>query len=58
VLGLLPSADPAGAPRWDGSAHLDVRVRESATFGLSYAVSEREGLPIRSQGRAELRAFF
>ncbi|MEO5616132.1 MAG: hypothetical protein ABIS67_00020, partial [Candidatus Eisenbacteria bacterium] len=58
VLGLLPSADPAGAARWDGTAHLDIRVRESTTFGLSYSVSERPGIPLRSVGRAELRAFF
>jgi len=58
ATGLLPSADPAGAARWDGTAHADVRVRESTTFGVSYSVSEREGLPLRSVGRAELRAFF
>ena len=57
-VGLLPSADPAGAARWDGSANVDVRVRESTTFGLSYSVSERPGFATRSVGRAELRAFF
>lgn len=57
-VGLLPSADPAGAARWDGSANVDLRVRESTTFGLSYSVSERPGLATRSVGRAELRAFF
>lgn len=57
-VSLLPSVDPAGAARWEGSANVDVRIRESTTFGLSYSVNEHPGFPTRALGRAELRAFF
>ena len=55
---LLPSLDPAGAPRWEGQARVDYRVHESTTFGLSMNGQERPGLPTQVTGRAELRAFF
>jgi len=58
VAGLLPSADPPGPPRWEGSARLDHRVRESTTLGLSFTAREVPRLGTRSTGRAELRAFF
>src|SRR5262249_29673326 len=31
AVGLLPSADPAGAPQWEANLRADVRVRESTT---------------------------
>ena len=55
---LVPSADPAGAPRWEGSSRLDYRVRESATFALSLNGRDRYQRPALSTGRAELRAYF
>jgi hypothetical protein len=57
-VSLLPTADPAGAPRWQGTARLDYRVRESVTAGLSYDMRERPGHRTLSNGRAEVRAFF
>jgi hypothetical protein len=56
--GLLPGPDPAGGPRWEASARADVRVRESTTVGLSLASRAFAGRPTRTQGRAEVRAFF
>ena len=58
AVGLLPSADPAGAPAWNATAHLDVRVHDSTTMGGSYVVNQWPGIPTRAQGRVELRAFF
>ena len=58
AVGLLPSVDPAGAPRWEGSGRFDYRLRESATLGVSVAVVDRLGQPTRHTGRAEVRAFF
>lgn len=58
VLGLIPSVDPAGAPRWDATARADVRVRESVTFGVTAAVRDYPGRRTVTNGRAELRAFF
>jgi hypothetical protein len=58
AVGLLPAADPAGAPAWDGTARADVRVRESVTFGLTGAVRQFAGRAAVGSGRAELRAFF
>jgi len=57
-VGLLPTADPIGPPRWEASTHLDHRVRESATLGLSFTVTDRPGRRTQSTGRAELRAYF
>jgi hypothetical protein len=57
-LGLLPSADPAGAARWDGTARFDWRLHETTTFGLSSSVRERPGHRTVATGRAEVRAFF
>jgi hypothetical protein len=57
-VGLLPSADPAGAPRWEGTTRFDYRVRESTTAGISFNVRERPERPALYTGRAELRAFF
>jgi hypothetical protein len=56
--GLLPSVDPAGAPRWEGSSRLDWRLHESTTFGLQANVRERPGRASIVTGRAEVRAFF
>jgi hypothetical protein len=50
ALGLLPSADLAGAPRWEGTTRFDQRVHESITLGLTFGYEY--------DGRAELRAFF
>jgi hypothetical protein len=58
ALGLLPSADPAGAARWDGTARFDLRLHETTTFSLSSSVRERPGHKTISTGRAEVRAFF
>ena len=55
---LLPTADPAGPPRWDGTARFDYRVRQSVTLGVTYAVVDRAGRKTQSTGRTELRAFF
>ncbi len=55
---LLPTAERAGAARWDASSRLDYRVRESTTLGVSMNVREREGVGTKYTGRAELRAFF
>ncbi len=55
---LLPTADPAGAPRWESTARVDYRVRESTTLGVSFAAREHPGRAARYDGRAELRAFF
>ena len=57
-LGLLPSADPAGAARWEGTARFDWRLHETTTFGLSSTVRERPGHRTVTTGRAEVRAFF
>lgn len=56
--GLLPTADPAGFPRWDGTARFDYRVRQSSTVALTYAVRAFDGRRVQSTGRAEVRAFF
>jgi hypothetical protein len=58
ALGLLPSADPAGAPRWEATARLDYRVRESTTVSTSFTLRDRPPLDPEYTGRAELRAFF
>ncbi len=58
AVSLLPSADPAGAPRWDASGRFDLRLHESTTFGLSAGVKERPGHRTLTTGRAEVRAFF
>jgi hypothetical protein len=57
-VSLLPSADPAGAPRWQATTRFDYRVRESVTAGVSYDVAERPGHRTLATGRAEVRAFF
>jgi hypothetical protein len=58
AVNLLPTVDPAGAPRWEGTARADYRVHESTTAGLSLSVQERPDRPTQTTGRAELRAFF
>ncbi|MEO5989567.1 MAG: hypothetical protein ABIU54_10025 [Candidatus Eisenbacteria bacterium] len=58
AVALLPSADPAGAARWDGTARFDLRLHESTTFGLSSTVRERPGRATVVNGRVEVRAFF
>ena len=57
-VGILPTADPVGAPRWEGTARVDYRVRESTTLGLSFTARERPARPADYTGRAEMRAFF
>lgn len=58
AVALLPSADPAGSARWDGTARFDLRLHESTTFGLSSTVRERPGRATVVNGRVEVRAFF
>ena len=58
ALGLLPSAEAAGAARWDGTARFDLRLHETTTFGLESNVRERPGRKTVVTGRAEVRAFF
>lgn len=58
AVNLLPTADPAGVPRWEGSARADYRVHENTTASLSLDLRERPGRPPLMTGRAELRAFF
>ncbi len=58
ALGLLPSAEAAGAARWDGTARFDWRLHETTTFGLEASVRERPGRKTVVNGRAEVRAFF
>jgi hypothetical protein len=55
---LLPTADPAGAPRWEFTARADVRVREIVTLGMSLLSRQFEGRASRTTGRLEVRAFF
>lgn len=58
ALGLLPSAEAAGAARWDGTARFNYRVHETTTFNLDAGVRERPGKRTVVTGRAEVRAFF
>lgn len=57
-VSLLPSADPAGAARWDATGRFDLRLHESTSFGFSAGVKERPGHRTLTTGRAEVRAFF
>lgn len=58
AVGLLPSAEAAGAARWDATARFDWRLHETTTFGLDGSVRERPGRKTVVTGRAEVRAFF
>jgi hypothetical protein len=58
VLGLLPSAEPAGFAKWDATARFDYRVRETTTVSTSFTLRDRPPLKTEYIGRAELRAFF
>ncbi|TMQ72353.1 MAG: hypothetical protein E6K81_07675 [Candidatus Eisenbacteria bacterium] len=64
ALALIPSTDPAGAPRWEGSARGDLRLHETTTASISVTVRDRTGQvtpptrPTEVTGRAELRTFF
>jgi hypothetical protein len=58
AVNLLPTADPAGVPRWEATARADYRVQENTTVSLSVDVRERAGRSALTTGRAELRAFF
>jgi hypothetical protein len=40
-LGLLPSADPIGAARWDATARFDWRLHETTTIGFDTNLRER-----------------
>jgi hypothetical protein len=55
---LLPGVDPAGAPRWDGTARFDLRLHETTTAGFSAGLKEYPGRSAVATGRAEVRAFF
>lgn len=57
-LGLLPTADPIGAARWEVTTRFDRRVHESTTVGLEAQLRERPGHRTVVTGRAEVRAFF
>jgi hypothetical protein len=58
AVSLLPSAEAAGAARWDGTARFDLRLHETTTFGVESSVRERPGRKTVVTGRAEVRAFF
>lgn len=58
AVSLLPSAEAAGAARWDGTVRYDQRLHETTTFGLETNVRERPGRKTVVTGRAEVRAFF
>ncbi|MFM7231790.1 MAG: hypothetical protein ACKO3S_07380 [bacterium] len=58
AIGLLPSADPAGAARWDATARFDYRVHTTTSVGFDASVRERPGRATVVTGRAEVRAFF
>jgi hypothetical protein len=57
-VSIIPTSDPAGAPRWEGTGRFDFRMRDIATAGLSMSVRERPGRKTVATGRAELRVFF
>jgi hypothetical protein len=63
-VALVPTIDPAGAPRWEGSVRGDYRVHETTTISTSFQVRDRTGQvlpplrPVEMTGRVELRAFF
>jgi hypothetical protein len=58
ALSLLPSADPAEAPRWEGTLRFDLRVIESTSAGITFSALEWKDRPAQITGRAEVRAFF
>ena len=58
AVNLLPTADPAGVPRWEATVRADYRVQENTTASLSVDMRERPGRSALTTGRAELRAFF
>src|SRR5206468_1700930 len=45
VISLLPSRDPAGPARWDGSGRFDLRVHETTTVGVSVSAVDRAARP-------------
>lgn len=58
IVSLLPSAEPAGSPKWEATARFDYRVRETTTISTSFTLRDRPPLKTEYTGRAELRAFF
>jgi len=58
AVSLLPSADPAGFARWDGTARFDLRLHETTTFGVNGTLRDFPNRPLVVTGRAEVRAFF
>jgi hypothetical protein len=58
ALSLLPTPDPADAPRWEGTARFDLRLIEGTSAGVSFVAQERPGRETIVTGRAEVRAFF
>ena len=58
AIALLPSADPAGAPTWQGTARLDVRLLQTFTVGLFSGVRQFPEQRAIVTGRLEMRAFF
>ena len=58
AFALIPTADPAGAPRWQGTSRFDYRLLQSFTVGISAQWREFIGRAATYTGRAEMRAFF
>ncbi|MGH7742826.1 MAG: hypothetical protein ACRENS_12500, partial [Candidatus Eiseniibacteriota bacterium] len=58
AVALIPSADPAGAPTWQGTARLDVRLLQTFTLGLFSGVRQFPEQHAIANGRLEMRAFF
>jgi hypothetical protein len=58
ALALLPSAEAAGAARWDATLRLDQRLHGTTTLGFDASLRERPGRRTVVNGRAEVRAFF
>jgi hypothetical protein len=58
AAGLLPSADPAGSPTWQGTARVDVRLLQTFTLGVFSGLRQFEGQRAIVNGRLEMRAFF
>ena len=58
ALALLPTPDPADAPRWEGTMRFDLRLLEGTSAGVTFTAQERPGREAIMTGRAEVRAFF
>jgi len=58
AVALIPTADPAGAPVWQGTARLDYRLLQTFTLGLSSNLRQFAEERAIVSGRLEMRAFF